>query len=464
MKYLAILKDSLREAIDTKVFYAMLALSLVLILFVASIGFRPVEAEDAFPAMVHDDQFRFIRADRGQSTSMLAKKYWRADFAVTNVKALTEATAPNARDYAFTLTITELWPFALQEAVDFWSKPTPDDFRQGVDMFGGGKSKELHLPNRMLEEFVQQHFSAAADLTVEKVSLTVLQEPTSGPDGQRSGKYQFDLQTKGRTGTKGWPHDVSLFFGLLDPQQGPFRATVGGWVFLLEGTLINSVGGWVALMVGIVITAFFIPNMLRKGTIDMLLSKPIHRPRLLAYKYTGGLAFVFLNSLVAIGGVWLVIGLRSGIWAPGFFLTIFTLTFFFAILYSVSTLFSVLTRSPIVSILTTVFVWFVLFAVGQAYGGLVFVRKEPALQKVKEDIPSWVFTTADVVHFILPRTSDLSVLNAHLVGSVLTDNESREKGFYALPDVSWPESITVSLAFIAVMLGLACWRFSAKDY
>ena len=28
----------------------------------------------------------------------------------------------------------------------------------------------------------------------------------------------------------------------------------------------------------------------------------------------------------------------------------------------------------------------------------------------------------------------------------------------------WGESLAVSFAFIAVMLGLACWRFSVKDY
>src|SRR5262249_22639829 len=192
--------------------------------------------------------------------------------------------------------------------------------------------------------------------------------------------------------------------------------------------------------------------------------KPIHRPVLLVYKYIGGLTFMFLNSLVAIGGVWLVLGLRSGVWAPGFFMTIFTLTFFFAILYSISTLLGVVTRSPIVAILVTLFLWFGLFLVGQIYSFLTLVNKEPAMKSLKDDIPGWVFTAGEVVHFVLPRTSDLNVLNAHMVGTVLTDYERREKGFFILPDVSWAESIGVSLAFIAVMLGLACWRFSVKDY
>ena len=145
-------------------------------------------------------------------------------------------------------------------------------------------------------------------------------------------------------------------------------------------------------------------------------------------------------------------------------LIIFTLTFFFAILYSVSTLIGVLTRSPIVSILVTLVVWFGLWMAGAFHQTLVAFDKDPAFKSFRDEIPNWIYSTVDTVHFVLPRTSDLDVLNMHLVGTVLTDQQRREKGFYSLPDVNWPESVIVSLVFIAIMLGLACWRFSRKDY
>src|SRR5262249_43790368 len=125
---------------------------------------------------------------------------------------------------------------------------------------------------------------------------------------------------------------------------------------------------WVTLIISIVMTAFFIPNMLRKGTVDLLIVKPIHRPVLLVYKYLGGLTFILLNTTVAIGGVWLALGLKSGVWANNFLLMIPTLTFFFAILYAVSALFGVISRSPIVAILVTCLAWFMFFSVGAAYG------------------------------------------------------------------------------------------------
>ena len=47
MKYLAILKDSFREALDSKVLYVLMGLSAVLTLFLLSISFQPIPAEEA---------------------------------------------------------------------------------------------------------------------------------------------------------------------------------------------------------------------------------------------------------------------------------------------------------------------------------------------------------------------------------------------------------------------------------
>jgi ABC-type transport system involved in multi-copper enzyme maturation permease subunit len=131
--------------------------------------------------------------------------------------------------------------------------------------------------------------------------------------------------------------------------------------------VISGWGAWLAILLSIVITSFFIPNMLRKGTVDLLLVKPIRRPTLLIFKFLGGLLFIFLNTAFVVVGMFLAVGLRSGIWTWGFLLTIFILTYFFAILYSVSALFGVLTRSPIVAILMTCFTWGFLFGVGVLY-------------------------------------------------------------------------------------------------
>jgi ABC-type transport system involved in multi-copper enzyme maturation permease subunit len=259
-----------------------------------------------------------------------------------------------------------------------------------------------------------------------------------------------------------WPHEISIFFGALPIGTAP----LGFQLYIIMGALVSGLGGWVIILVSVIITAFFIPNMLRKGTVDLLLVKPIHRWALLLYKYTGGLLFILLNTAVAVCGFWLVLGLRSGIWANSFLLSIFVYTFFFAVLYSVSTLFGVLTRSPIVSILLTLFVWFVFFIVGALYQ---FTDKQSIVEARTGAQPeaAWIptfRTVVKVVHFVLPRTSDLSTLQSRfLLSDLLTANEVSAAKLDP-GSITWSESLGVSGAFIALMLGCSCWWFATRDY
>jgi ABC-type transport system involved in multi-copper enzyme maturation permease subunit len=227
--------------------------------------------------------------------------------------------------------------------------------------------------------------------------------------------------------------------------------------------VINGFGAWLAILLSIVITSFFIPNMLRKGTVDLLLVKPIGRPMLLILKFLGGLLFILLNTAFVVLGMWLAVGLRSGVWAWGFLLTIFIITYFFAILYSVSALFGVLTRSPIVAILMTCFAWAFLFGLGFAYQ---LVERQVSQRAETEISPSLkvLSSTVKAIHFVLPRTRDLDVLTSRLLmGDLLTGNQIRHQKLDPTP-ISWGESLAVSGIFIAVMLGLSCWRFATTDY
>jgi hypothetical protein len=159
-------------------------------------------------------------------------------------------------------------------------------------------------------------------------------------------------------------------------------------------------------------------------------------------------------------------GLRSGIWCHNLLLLVPVLTFFFAILYAVSTLVGVLTRSPITAILITCLVWALLYGVGQAH--LYFHEAEPALGRVAapaENAPqAAVVAIVDTCHFVLPRTTDLDALTSDLrekdlIPELGTEGRTRQGlRFY------WGESLAVSGAFIAVMVGLACVRFTLKDY
>jgi hypothetical protein len=206
----------------------------------------------------------------------------------------------------------------------------------------------------------------------------------------------------------------------------------------------------------------------------------------LIYKYIGGLTFIFLNTSFAVGGVWLMLGLRSGIWSTGFLLTIFIITFFFAILYSVSTLAGVLAGSPIVSILVTCMAWFVFWAAGQLYLVPDIMREMKEVEEIKdrqraradgkqaERQPGqmaegraaevWWVSAIKVVHYVLPRTSDLNYLTAQLLIRDVLQGKEIEPQVLQTASFSWSESLAVNGIFVALMLGLACLRFASKDY
>jgi ABC-type transport system involved in multi-copper enzyme maturation permease subunit len=151
--------------------------------------------------------------------------------------------------------------------------------------------------------------------------------------------------------------------------------------------------------------------------------------------------------------------LRSGLWNPSFLFVIPILTFTFAIIYAVSTLIAVYTRSAIASILVCLAFMFFLYIVG-------YVKTFFDFNKVTNirELPDWSYTLVDTINNILPRYKDLDKLTSKLVAdSTLTVGEARLSGILT-EYPSWGGAIGVSLAFIAVMLGISCWKFSRRDY
>jgi ABC-type transport system involved in multi-copper enzyme maturation permease subunit len=450
MKYWAILKDSFREALDTKVIYVMAGLSVVVTLLVASMSFKPQPAKTLFNSLVYGhlplldmggQQARAAEARRQAEEEARKQAKGFHDFEFVSVEAIKGAPDSPDSEYATTVRLRHA---NAAEAAKLRKDPA-------------------ETLARLKERFAlveQYDLIRVADVRVAKPNdKHVPQGPLATPED-----VYFLVTTQPTASTRRlWPHEPALFFGSL-----PFGGNVplGIQLFFIASTIMR-IGAWVAILVSIILTAFFIPNMLRKGTVDLLLVKPIHRSTLLIYKYIGGLTFIFLNTALAIGGIWLALGLRSGIWANSFLLTIFAITFFFAILYAVSALFGVLTQSSIVAILITCGAWFLFFIVGSMYQ--VFEEQgkmEEARQVRAED--RWSDNTLGsvvrAVHFVLPRTSDLTRLMGQILLSDFLTGKLTEGARLDKTSITWGESLTVSGVFIAVMLALACWRFATKDY
>jgi ABC-type transport system involved in multi-copper enzyme maturation permease subunit len=370
------------------------------------------------------------------------------EYKLTGVEPLTQEDAPEERSYRVTVSAQHFGPIAIVPP---------------------GKADPAHRQRERKDvKALRANFGKFGDFRAVEVT-EVRPAPQSNrfiPKQLNSTDHYYEVTTRPSSYTaQFWPHYPTVLFGLI-PMSG-LEAPLGVEVYFIEDLLVNNFGGFVALILSVIITAFFIPNMLRKGTLDLLLSKPISRPTLFVYKYIGGLTFIFLNAAVAIGGVWLALGIRSGVWAPGFLLCIPVVTFFFAILYAGSALFGLLTRSPTSAVLMTLGMWFLFYMVGQAYITFKVFKKIEEAQKTppeKRITDGWWVPTVNAIHFVLPRTSDLNVLSSKVLRTGLISRAQLQNQVGELESITWAESLTVSLVFIGVMLGLACWRFAVKDY
>jgi ABC-type transport system involved in multi-copper enzyme maturation permease subunit len=462
MKYLAILKDSIRETLDSKVLYVLMGMSLLVIVIVAGMTFEPQPASIGLISIFH----RFPGA--------VARPFQETEPPLNyDVIELTQTEGEKNRPwegaYRFTLIVgqkeKQTWPFLVW----LWTLSADEKDMDPQDM--SARKRAIALRDRSqrvdkseLEESFKKEIEQVSDGQMERFIAKQLSIHGSFEANQiqrlkdpdiRPSEYRFRIDARPVAGSFAtWPHTWKWFSVAVSQDT-----SLGSLVQFIELNVVGTWGAGIAMLISSIITSFFVPNMVRKGTIDLFLTKPIRRPVLLIFKFIGGLTFMFMNTLVIVVGIWVVLGLRSGLWPLGFLFAIFILTFEFAIFYSVSTLVAVLTQSPIICILASCFTWLVLWSVGQFYTAVEIFRPTKVL-------PEWVNKSADVLHFITPRYKDLDILTAKLVSRGLVNPDTPEQKLIedSFGGIRWGESLAFTTGFIVLILGLACWRFAVKDY
>lgn len=111
--------------------------------------------------------------------------------------------------------------------------------------------------------------------------------------------------------------------------------------------------GPVGLAAAIVATAGVIPHAFEPGMGELLASKPVSRVGVFLARFVGGLAFILLTTTYALGGLWLILGLRFGAWLPQVLLSIPVFLFAFAIYFAVSAWAGLVWRNSIAALLWT---------------------------------------------------------------------------------------------------------------
>lgn len=256
-------------------------------------------------------------------------------------------------------------------------------------------------------------------------------------------------------------------------RSGAVKQSVDAFFSLIQSLIVPEILGWLGIIISVVATADFVPSMLEKGGIDLLLARPLGRARIFVAKFIGGCTFVASLAAYIIVGSFLGFGLMSGYWNFGYLGSIVVLVFLFAIVYSVSVLAAVLTRSTIFAILASLGFWFFCNAMG---GVRTFLHME-----YEKEVPAPIMKTLDAVYTVLPKPGELDRLGdwflnnpafrmtvaEHETGK-MTPAQQREmmqhRSNYFEQEIPLSTVVWSSAAFIVVTVGLAAWKFARTDY
>jgi len=252
--------------------------------------------------------------------------------------------------------------------------------------------------------------------------------------------------------------ELTLGFGSLSvPLARDARSAVHCLQLFLAGGVADTLG----LLLTLVWTAGFLPGFLDRRNISVLLAKPAPRWCLLMGKYIGVLAFVLLNSVIFVGGTWLALGVRTGVWNASYLLCVPILLLHFAIFFSFSLLLAVCTRSTVVCVFGSILFWFLCW--GMNYGRhAVVTAAQIAPEAAFSSQLTWL---ANVGYWVLPKPADLSMvlfnaLDAHGYFSQAFDVAAvRQAGYFSLS-----LSILTSLVFTGYLLIASARQFATTDY
>ncbi|MBI2679502.1 MAG: ABC transporter permease subunit [Candidatus Solibacter usitatus] len=184
-------------------------------------------------------------------------------------------------------------------------------------------------------------------------------------------------------------------------------------------------------------SAGLIPTVFEPGRIELLLSKPVARHHILLGRYLGNLLVVAANVFYLVIAVWLIFGLKTGVWTFGFLWSSVLTVFVFAILLTVVLLIGVLWESAVVATMVTFGILILSPILAQKYTIERLLTSE------------WSRNVVRGLYYVLPKVFDLGNMARQIV---LGD-----------PITSWMP-VWSSLLFGVVVLSGGLFAFSRRNY
>ncbi|WP_420453960.1 hypothetical protein [Rubrivirga sp.] len=216
----------------------------------------------------------------------------------------------------------------------------------------------------------------------------------------------------------------------------PFGNTLLESVVFGAQAFVAGAAYWVGILLALFATGGLVAALTERGQVDVLLTKPLSRASVLAGRLLAVMAVMLALTTYLFGGVWLVMSIKSGLWAPQFLLAIPVVFGMFAVVYGVVTLVGVWSGSGPLSFIATL--------------GVLFVSLILAIPTLPEQVSALWRPLVVGAYQVLPKFGGVGT---SIVPQLATGG-----------DVGALSLLWSSLAFGAVCYGLAFVLFSRKDF
>jgi len=224
---------------------------------------------------------------------------------------------------------------------------------------------------------------------------------------------------------------VSAFGRTINPATDVDKLVRG-----VYGGIATFLYSW-GMFLAVFASAGLIPSVLEPGRIELLLSKPVSRTHILLGRYVGNVLVVSCNIIYLVVGVWIILGIKTGIWSPVFLIAIATTIFSFAVLLSVVILIGVLFESAALSTMV---------AAALMIMSLILAQTGIMLRLLSSERSRQVWRT---LYYSLPKVYDLGQMTLNAIQSRTFD------GFMPI----WTSAL-----FAAVVLAGSLLIFSRRDF
>ena len=352
LPYLAIIKDSFREALASRVLWIVLLLITVVLLAAAPLSYEQHLTTTLREGDTRrwDDIARILKQDRSLSPPL--ERVW---------SQLDE----NERQV-----IDNFQPLK--------KNPQLHDVRDYQDQL----EKVRAALNRIItdEQLYDRETWRSVRLTMEGRGLVDRVDKLDTEESRRLNRLLLEAAFPGQLEPSPATSLSFIYFpfgAVGDPvpfSKQQLASVLREWMPWLIDKFLLAAG----LLLAILATAPIIPQTFDPGSLHLLLSKPIGRSWLYLSKFLGGCAFVVLCASYLFVGIYLVLGGRLGIWEPRLFWCIPLYAVVFAVYYSVAALAGLIWRSAVVSVLLAVVFWAICFGMG-----ITHVTTEAYLKKFR---------------------------------------------------------------------------------